>query len=360
MARRFARKGKDWCAATLMLIAITAGPARVFAQTADDDPGTKRARELYRDAAKAYEGGDFKKAVRGFREANQLKSGIPELLRALGLAEVRTDAFVDGANHLTAWLRVAPAGTEDRRTAEAILKAAEVHVGRLELNAQPTDAIIEVDQRRQAERHLPLYVEPGEHLIVASLGTRKVERRVVIGAGQVATIELLLPASPEPSAPLEPLTPPATGSESVPLLTLTRATERRQTETPPASAYARAIVLGIGVGATFAGLAVGTVGLSDHFAANARAAEREREVNEKGLSCSSASAPLACQLRDENRRDAANALGTTALLGFVAAGVAGTATLAGIIWWPTWHPQNRDAFLTIRPIPGGLTASGEF
>ena len=359
MSRPIARKGKGWCATALVLMAITAAPARVVAQNASDDAGTKRARELYREAAKAYEGGDFKKAVRGFREANQLKSGIPELLRALGLAEVRTEAFVDGANHLTAWLRAAPAATDDRRTAEAVLKAAEVHVGRLELTAQPADATIEVDQRRQAERDVVLYVEPGEHLIVASLGSRKVERRVTIGAGQVTAIELVLPVSPEPSASLEPFTSPAVGSESGPRVVPAKAAERREPEGPPASAYTRAIVLGLGAGATFAGLAVGTAGLSGHFAANARVADLDREVTENGLSCSSTSALWACRARDENRQEAST-LRTTALLGFVGAGVAGAATLAGLIWWPAWHPQSRSVFLAIQPVPGGVRAVGEF
>ena len=239
------------------------------------------------------------------------------------MAEVRAEAYVDGANHLAAWLRAAPETANDRKTTEELLKAAEPHVGRLELKAQPLTAVIDVDEARRVEQNVPLYVQPGEHLIVASLGTRRIERRATLGAGQVAALELSLPASPEPLAP-----PMAELEGSAPAIAM-KETRRVQVEQPPPEAYARAIVLGLGGGATFAGLAIGTHGLLGYLAADSRSSD-------------------------------AKSLRTTALIGFGAAGVAGIATVAGIVWWPAWPPAARAASFNIRLVPGGLGATGEF
>ena len=322
MSRLSLRKGKGWCATALVLIAFAAVPARALAETADDSPATKRARELYSEGKEAYRAGDYKKAVRAFREADQLKSGTPELLHVLGMAEVRAEAYADGANHLAAWLRAVPGAADDRKIAEPLLKAAEARVGCLKLSAQPSGAVINIDQGRQAERNVPLYVEPGEHLIVASLGARKDERRVTIGAGQLITVELVVPAAPEAvAAPPQRLTPPAVAPASGPPTIAAKQARHREAEGPPPEAYARAVVLSLGVGATFAGLAFGTDRISRGDAGSYRA---------------------------------------EALIGFGAAGVAGLATAAGIIWWPAWHSTSRSTSLNIQPVPGGLTAFGQF
>ena len=317
------RMGKRWCAAFCVCVGVVSFDAVAKADTASVDASTLQARALYAEGAQAYKSGDYQRAVRAFREADQLKPGSPDLLRVLGLAEVRAEAYVDGARHLSAWLRGAPED-DHKKSAEELLKAAEERVARLEITCEPLAETVEVDGVRVADPSAPVYVSPGEHVVVASRGPQRATRRMTLGAGQIVSVQLSLAAVVEASA-IEATAPLATATPQAPQATPPKNAE----ETPPPEAYARAIVLGLGAGITVGGLAVGTHGLVTHLTSSG---------------------------------DESNTGKTTAIIGFGAAGIAGLATTAGLLWWPEWTPHRRSATigLSVRPVPGGVTVSGRF
>jgi hypothetical protein len=168
-----------------------------------DPTNVKEATVLFNEGVKLEKKGDYEHARARFLAASALIASQANLYN-LGYCEVRTGRYVEGVNHLRAYLRGSQVSDDDRKDLTLnVLPDAEKHVGDLRIEA-PEGASILVDTKDSGIAPLvdPIAVSPGKHHIEARLAGMNAAD-VDVDAGQTVSISLqshanVIPASSEP------------------------------------------------------------------------------------------------------------------------------------------------------------------
>ncbi|NUP12026.1 MAG: hypothetical protein HOW73_38760 [Polyangiaceae bacterium] len=192
---------------------IAAEPNEALAQGAD--PVKDVARQRFQDGVKAFDAGRFEEARTAFEQAYTLSQSSAVLLN-LGLAEAKTNRCVVGGNHLTKFLREHKDATpEQKTTANAAIEDCKKKVGFISITVDAPNADLTVDGNAVGKSPLaePVFVEPGQHAVIATLNgkTSSVSVDAKKGQNAVATIAIKAIAEPAPVGPqpTEPGTQPA-------------------------------------------------------------------------------------------------------------------------------------------------------
>lgn len=266
----------------------------------------EKARQTFREGIEAFDRRDFEAARVAFLQTFALKPAVPVVRRNLGLAEIFSGHYLDGARRLARVIHTTDDGTaEDRARMLDSLKKAEAHLERITLEVNVEGADILIDEIDLGASPLPFvwYVAPGEYSVsVTKDGFAPFTEARVARAGGAQHLRVTLTSVPQPATmPFE--APPA-----APL------------DVPHAGLNPWIIAAGAVV--TAGGLGVG-VGFS--LAASSNARKVDRLGYELGATdCRSRNPSCAELLRaaDEHDRQVGWAAAS-----FVTAGVAGIGTL---------------------------------
>lgn len=176
---------------------------------------TRRARLTYREGVDAFNRKDFESARIAFLQTLALKPDVPEVRRNLGLAQIYSGHYLEGARRVARVLHSDNAGSaQDRTRMLESLKKAESHLERLTIEVDIDDATIEVDGVVLGESPLPFvwYVSPGNYSVrVSKAGYLARSQNRASKAGAVSHIRVQLPLKRvRPSVPAfrQPLGPP--------------------------------------------------------------------------------------------------------------------------------------------------------
>jgi hypothetical protein len=219
-----------------LTIARTAG-----AEPTDDS--RKVAHEAYEQGKAAFLAHDYLRAGKLFLEAYARVPHHDPLWNAARAFELGGDR-ARAANLYARYLDEAPPAARDRDRATAAKKDLAAELGRIDILARGvTDVRIDGDPAPGAS----VYVEPGEHALLARAGNAEVRAVRVVGAG--AALSVVLEPAPPPAAPAPtPSPPPQRGTRVL----------------PPALVYVGAGVTAVGLGATIAS-GVDTLNAKRHY-----------------------------------------------------------------------------------------------
>jgi len=174
-----------------------------------DDAITEVARQRYQEGVKAFDAGRFEDARLAFSQAYTLKRH-PAVLLNLGQSELRSGHPVEAGNHLLQFLREHKDATPDQQAAaksaieDAKRRAPHVIVI---VDANGSDVSLDGTSLGKSPIVDPVFVTPGQHTFVATLGDRSTTTSVAARVGPAVAVNLSLGASP--AAPVAPLPPPA-------------------------------------------------------------------------------------------------------------------------------------------------------
>lgn len=299
---------------------------------------TDKARQLYDEGLAALNRSRWAEAHASFLAAWRIKQHY-QIASNLGVAELRLGKHRDAAEHLSWYLREAPAErTAQRQRAEALLKEALAKIAAITIATEPEGAEVKVDGAvvGRTPLALPVFLEPGRHAISAELGGYKPQRELIEpAAGDAVRITLrLVRSDAEARAAVDaPATAgPRAASEAPPAkLSETAATSPATRSWVPMIALGAASVVGLGV-------AVGvTVAAND---ASAETSSQRAAIWNAGGGCIDAPAEHvgACaKLRDGEAR--VDAFSNAARIAYATSGL----LLAGALtyWlWPATPPGN--------------------
>ncbi|MBI5537044.1 MAG: tetratricopeptide repeat protein [Deltaproteobacteria bacterium] len=187
-------------AARLLLILAAALVSTAHVPLASADPAAMSKPDAKAEASKhfragvaAYKENDFQLAAREFEQAYSLAPHPTALWNAADAREKAGEA-VRAATMFTRFLEIAPADDKDRVETRARIAALTAKLGRLEISG-PGASEIKVDD--EAVDSALVFVDPGDHVVTATLDNEKVTRKVNVAAGSKARV--LLTGGPAPS-----------------------------------------------------------------------------------------------------------------------------------------------------------------
>jgi hypothetical protein len=175
-----------------------------------------------------------------------------------------------------------------------------------------------------------LLVDPGEHRVVAHVGSKATDQRVTLTEGQTSRVELIVPADENP-APGPVSTNPAVFANSA-------APSSMQASSARTLAW-----VALGAGAT--GLVVGSV---SGFLAIGKKSDLEDRCPERS-----------CPTSAWEENDQYDRLRTISTAGFVIGGI-GIATGGVLLWTSSSASSPHTGRLRLRAAPGRITLGGEF
>lgn len=152
--------------------------------------------------------GKFEQARQAFLQAYALYQD-PATLWNLAIAEMKTDHSVDALRHIKAYLKTPKPDPAYVSVAPSLIEKLNAKTGHVAVDA-PQGADITVDGERVPDR-TPLAdvldVSPGDHDVIAQIGTNTAREHVVVAAGQTVRVKLNFPSASAPTQPASPQTP---------------------------------------------------------------------------------------------------------------------------------------------------------
>jgi len=171
----------------------------------------EQATATFKDGLAAFDRRDFEAARVAFLQTFALKPGVPVVRRNLGLAEIYSGYYLDGARRLARVLHTTDEGSaEDRARMQESLKKAEAHLERVSVEVRQEGAEVFIDGVDLGASPLPFlwYVAPGAYQVrVEKAGfSTHTESRVARAGGAQHLVILLapVPEAPPPAAPAAP------------------------------------------------------------------------------------------------------------------------------------------------------------
>jgi hypothetical protein len=335
-------------ALTLSIILSVASVSVANAQT-PTDADTAEARARFTEGVKAFEAKKYEQARVAFTQAYALKP-LPDILRNLGTVEIRSGHLRDGARHLAEFLRSGPVlSVVERRDIEKELTKAQSKLGRILIVGGSAETQLSVDGEPvgawvSAE---PLYVEPGEHAVLATRAGYADQRHTAKAAAgeQVAVSVELQPLKSEP-APVTPLPP------------LQDPPERDAGATMPQAQSEQSIVPII-VGGSVAALGLAG-GIGFRLAASSKQDHADRLAHANNSECYQSQGGDCAELKDANKAVDRNRNLSTASFALAATG--GVLTLGYYLFWPKDSATSRGVRPTAVASPHGasLWLNGNF
>jgi hypothetical protein len=324
-------------ASLLVLSSICAAdPSR--AQAAPDADLGEKAVEIGRDGLALFEKGEFEEARARFAAADALSpSPVFRLYEARCL---RHTARLLAARAAYSKIRSEEARPQDPRpwgqaridaraelaALEAIIPAVRISLRHDEKAGQAKKAVVTIDEK-EVEVDTRIEVDPGEHVVVVTIGERVRTERFTIaeGSGELAlAIDL---SAPKPTSPA----PPA-------------ARESPEQDVPP-SVYAGGALLGLGAASLVAGVVTGALALS-----------RSDEV--VSICGDEDACPKSRRTEVEPLVEESMALGHTSTGTLITGGALSVTGLILVLVKPGGAPARAGAW--VAPSLGGLVISGRF
>ena len=196
-----------------MLLIACLLPSSAFAQSSE--PKTvmdEKATATFKEGLAAFDRRDFEAARVAFLQTFALKPSVPVVRRNLGLAEIYSGHYLDGARRLARVLHTTDEGSaEDRARMVDSLKKAEAHLERVSIEVRQGGAEINIDGADLGASPLPFlwYVAPGEYEVRVTKAGFVAHRELRVAHAGVAQ-HLLVALAPEPrEPPPQPAVPPA-------------------------------------------------------------------------------------------------------------------------------------------------------
>jgi hypothetical protein len=128
----------------------------------------EKAAATFKEGLAAFDRRDFEAARVAFLQTFALKPSVPVVRRNLGLAEIYSGHYLDGARRLARVLHTTDEGSaEDRARMLDSLKKAEAHLERVSMEVRQEGAEITIDGVDLGASPLPFlwYVAPGEYQV---------------------------------------------------------------------------------------------------------------------------------------------------------------------------------------------------
>ncbi|MGK3996873.1 PEGA domain-containing protein [Sorangium sp. So ce1024] len=316
---------------------------------------TDKARQLYDEGLAALNRSRWAEAHASFLAAWRIKQHY-QIASNLGVAELRLGKHRDAAEHLSWYLREAPAErTAQRQRAEALLKEALAKIAAITIATEPEGAEVKVDGAvvGRTPLALPVFLEPGRHVIQAELDGYKPQRELIDpAAGDAVGITLRLARSDAQARAA--VDAPATAGPRAASETPAAKLPETAVTTPATRSWVPVIALGA---ASVVGLGVGvgmTVASND---AIAEKDERKQRILQEGGQCAEPAAAFAerCKaLRSAGSR--ADTLGNGARVAFIASGTLAAAAVTYLLW----PRADATALPEVRADGAGITLFGAF
>lgn len=325
------------CFAITLSIPSSAAPADApSADRTEVEALTDKARQLYMEGLGALEKSQWADAHASFLAAWRIKPQY-QIASNLGLSEVKLGKYRDAAEHLTYYMREAPAKkVQERLRAKVLLDEALAKVATVKLIVVPAGADVLVNGASIGRAPLldPIFVEPGACVVEARLeGHDTIKRPIAATAGSAQDLELHLE---KPKVTGLPVAPSPDGPNSKILI----------------------------AGGVTAGVALGA-GLVFTFLANGKASsasEKLTSLEAQGgdKACLAQSFASACGELHGLRQDAAT-FGNVAVWSFIGAGVVGAGTLVYALATPRRQKEpSLQAVPLVSVRGGGLMVSGSW
>lgn len=343
----------------LAFIVLWAATAQAQSSIAEIPESVKAEGGRHFDAGyAAFARGDFEKAYVEYLACYGLVPSLSTLAN-LGMAEVKTGRFVDGARHLREFLRRKRLERNESDPADAAAaehyEQALAKIGRLALQVNELDARVYVNGQFVQVTPLPeeWLGKAGEHVVrVEKVGFLPVERHIVLLAGVLIKEHIQL----------EPTTAPVAVDSAAAPQGYSAAQDVRL---PPSSPEERSplpvkpIVLIGGVAVTvLAGGAALLFGLQGEAARDRTTDERNRLRREYGdRACTFQ--PGRCRALYEARDDRA-AANRAANISMTVAATSLAATAAAFFFWPESKPRGSAVTPWWSPSALGATWEGRF
>src|SRR4051812_16543049 len=150
-------------------LVVVSLPPVARAQPAPDAPldlENEKALQTFKEGLAAFDRRDFEAARVAFLQTFALKPAVPVVRRNLGLAEIYSGHYLDGARRLARVLHTTEEGSsEDRARMLESLKKAEAHLERVSMEVRQEGAEITIDGVDLGASPLPFlwYVAPGSY-----------------------------------------------------------------------------------------------------------------------------------------------------------------------------------------------------
>lgn len=205
------------------LASCTASSLAVAQQQPTGDVARLRATETFRQGVEAFDRRDFEAARVAFLQTLALRPNEPAVQRNLGLSEIYSGHYLDGARRLARVLQTTRQGSSEERTRmQDSLKKAEQHLQRLTVEVDVDGADITIEGTELGHSPLPFawYLAPGPYDVrVSKPGYQSWAHSGVGQAGRADHLRIVLDridADPAPAAPLVAPAPPAPEPDSAP------------------------------------------------------------------------------------------------------------------------------------------------
>jgi hypothetical protein len=208
---------------TAALAACALSPLAAAQQQPTGDVARLRAAETFRQGVEAFDRRDFEAARVAFLQTLALRPNEPAVQRNLGLSEIYSGHYLDGARRLARVLQTTSQGSSEERTRmQDSLKKAEQHLQRLtvEVDVDGADIVIEGTELGHSPLPFAWYLAPGPYDVrVTKPGYQSWAHSGIGQAGRADHLRIVLDridAEPAPAAPLVAPAPPAPEPDSAP------------------------------------------------------------------------------------------------------------------------------------------------
>jgi PEGA domain-containing protein len=166
ISRKLSARSMLACAS--MLCVPVPRPARAAEPAANDanDVENEKARQTFKEGIAAFDRRDFEAARVAFLQTFALKPSAPVVRRNLGLAEIYSGHYLEGARRLGRVIHTTDEGTSmDRARMVESLKKAEAHLERVtvEVNVEGAQITIGEVDLGQSPMRFAWYMEPGSY-----------------------------------------------------------------------------------------------------------------------------------------------------------------------------------------------------
>jgi hypothetical protein len=172
----------------------------------------EKASATFKEGLAAFDRRDFEAARVAFLQTFALKPAVPVVRRNLGLAEIYSGHYLDGARRLARVLHTTDEGSaEDRARMLDSLKKAEAHLERVSMEVRQEGAEIMIDGVDLGASPLPFlwYVAPGEYQVrVTKAGFVAHQELRVAHAGVAQHLVIALAPVPREPPPRPAVAPP--------------------------------------------------------------------------------------------------------------------------------------------------------
>lgn len=355
-----ARSGRRRGLAAALALCLCAGLAPAQQQPTGD-VARQRAAETFRQGVEAFDRRDFEAARVAFLQTLALRPNEPAVQRNLGLSEIYSGHYLDGARRLARVLQTTRQGSsEERSRMQDSLKKAETHLQRLtiEVDVDGADIVIEGTELGHSPLPFAWYLAPGPYDVSVSKPGYKSWSHAGVGqSGRADHLRIVLEreaaAVPHAATPLT-ATPPTAVPPVTPVRPERDFAPRARGGINPWLVAGGAVLTAAGIasGVTFTILANDNEDKVDRLV---------RRVADRNSDCDPRDDQVANECRIiERAADQHDRQLNYALVGYTAGATFGVLTLVYALWLAPDAEPATSASVVIEREQVGVTVTGSF